>query len=429
MIGTVGRIQAGGHVRLFRCGIAVMLALGSVGAQQKGSAPSELLKDPAVRAALDAAKANEPQAIEDQIRFCEVPAPSFKETARGEVLKQTFQQLGLQNVRVDQAGNVLGDRPGAAPRPRFVITAHLDTVFPEGTDVRVKREGSVLRGPGIGDDCRGLAVLVAIVRALRQANVQTPGSITFVADVGEEGLGDLRGMKQLFNVGDLKGRIDRFVSIDGTALGITNVAVGSHRYRVTFKGPGGHSFGAFGLANPIDALGRAIARIAEFQVPKQPKTTFNVGRIGGGTSVNSIPFEGWMEVDMRSSDPASLASVDANFHKAVDAAVLEENERWGTPRMITVTKDLVGDRPAGSTPEDSAIVQTAIAVNRALGFPVILGEGSTDANVPMSLKIPAITIGGGGRGTGAHALSEAFDTTDSWMGTQRALLLTIALAR
>jgi acetylornithine deacetylase/succinyl-diaminopimelate desuccinylase-like protein len=386
------------------------------------------MKDPSVRAALDAAKANEPQAIDDQIRFCEVPAPSFKETARGEVLKQTFQQLGLQNVRVDKAGNVFGDRPGLAPRPRLVMAAHLDTVFPEGTDVRVKRVGPVLHGPGIGDDCRGLAALVATVRALKQANVRTPGSITFVADVGEEGLGDLRGMKQLFNE-TMKGQIDRFVSIDGTGLGITHIAVGSHRYRVTFKGPGGHSFGAFGLANPIDALGRAIAKIAEFQVPKQPKTTFNVGRVGGGTSVNSIPFEGWMEVDMRSSDPAALASVDANFHKAVDAAVVEENERWGTPRMITVTKDLVGDRPAGSTPADSAIVQTAIAVNSALAFPVSLGEGSTDANVPMNLKIPAITIGGGGRGTGAHALSEAFDTTDSWMGTERVVLLTVALAR
>jgi acetylornithine deacetylase/succinyl-diaminopimelate desuccinylase-like protein len=399
-----------------------------VRAQEKPNAAPELLKDPAVRAAIDAAKKDEPQAIENQIRFCEVPAPSFKETARGEVLKQTFQQLGLQNVRVDKAGNVLGDRPGSAPRPRLVFAAHLDTVFPEGTDVKVKREGAVLRGPGIGDDCRGLAVLVAIVRALKQANVQTPGSITFVADVGEEGLGDLRGMKQLFN-DTMKGQIDRFVSIDGTGLGITHVAVGSHRYRVTFKGPGGHSFGAFGLANPIDALGRAVAKIAEFQVPRQPKTTFNVGRIGGGTSINSIPFEGWMEVDMRSSDPASLASVDANFHKAVDRAVVEENERWATPRMITVTKDLVGDRPAGSTPADAPIMQTTIAVNKALGFSAGLGEGSTDANIPMSLKIAAITIGGGGRGTGAHSLNEAFDTTDSWMGTERAVLLTIALAQ
>lgn len=410
------------------CWMAIALMVGSLGAQDKPISASDLLKDPAVTAAIDAAKANEAQAIEDDIRFCEVPAPSFMETARGELLKQTFQQLGLQNVRVDGAGNVLGDRPGAAATPHVVLAAHLDTVFPQGTDVRVTREGAILHGPGIADDCRGLAVLVGVVRALKKANVRTPGSITFVADVGEEGLGDLRGMKQLFNE-TMKGQIDRFVSIDGSGLGITNVAVGSHRYRVTFKGPGGHSFGAFGLANPIDALGRAIAKIADFQVPKLPKTTFNVGRIGGGTSVNSIPFEGWMEVDMRSSDPASLASVDASFHKAVDAAVVEENERWGSPRMITVTKDLVGDRPAGSTPDGSPIVQTAIAVTRALGFAANLGEGSTDANVPMSLKIPAITIGAGGRGTGAHALGETFDTTDSWLGSERALLLTIALAQ
>jgi len=411
------------------CTMAAALAAATgARAQERPDAAAELMKDPSVKAALDAAKASEPQTIEDEIRFCEIPAPSFKENVRGAELKNVFQQLGLQNVRVDTAGNVLGDRPGAAPHPHFVIAAHLDTVFPEGTDVHVKREGAILHGPGIGDDCRGLAVLVSIIRSLKQANVKTPGTITFVADVGEEGLGDLRGMKQLFN-DTLKGQIDRFVSIDGTGIHITNVAVGSHRYRVTFKGPGGHSFGAFGLANPIDAMGRAIAKIAEFQVPKEPKTTFNVGRVGGGTSVNSIPFEGWMEVDMRSSDRASLASVDANFHKAVDSAVVEENERWGTPRMITVDNKLVGDRPAGNTPESSPIVQTALAVAKALGFPARTGESSTDSNVPMSLGIPSITIGGGGRGTGAHALGESFDTTDSWMGTQNAVLLTIALAQ
>ena len=182
-------------------------------------------------------------------------------------MKRVFEQLGLQNVRVDKVGNVLGDYPGAAARPRVVIAAHLDTVFPEGTDVKVKREGAVLHGPGIGDDCRGLAVLVAIVRAMKKANVQTPGTITFVANVGEEGLGDLRGVKELFSE-TLKDQIDRFVSIDGTGVHVTNVAVGSHRYRVTFKGPGGHSFGAFGMANPIGAMGRAIAKIDEMQVPK-----------------------------------------------------------------------------------------------------------------------------------------------------------------
>jgi len=413
--------------------VALVLFAGtlslSAGAQQTATTTAaDLLKDPAVKAALDAAKATEPQTIADQIRFCEIPAPSFKETVRGEELKRVFQQLGLQNVRVDKVGNVLGDRPGAAARPRVVIAAHLDTVFPEGTDVKVKRDGSVLRAPGIGDDSRGLAVLVAIVRAMRDASVTTPGSITFVANVGEEGLGDLRGMKELFRT-TMKDQIDRFVSIDGTGVHVTNVAVGSHRYRVTFKGPGGHSFGAFGMANPIGAMGRAIAKINEIQVPKQPKTTFNVGRVGGGTSVNSIPFEGWMEVDMRSSDSTSLAAVDANFQKAVDAAVIEENQRWGKPGTITAVKELVGDRPAGSTPENSFIVRTGLETATVLGFSANLGEGSTDSNLPMSLKIPAITIGGGGRGRDAHALTESFDTTDSWMGTQHALLLTIALAQ
>jgi len=402
--------------------------LTGVFAQAAPQTASDLLQNGAVKAAIAAAKASETQTIADEIRFCEIPAPSFKETARGAELKRTFEQLGLQNVRVDSVGNVLGDRPGAAPHPHVVIAAHLDTVFPEGTNVNVRREGNVLHGPGIGDDCRGLAVLVAIVRSMKEANVTTPGSITFVANVGEEGLGDLRGVKALFN-GPLKGQIDDFVSIDGTGIHVTNIAVGSHRYRVTFKGPGGHSFGAFGLANPMGAMGRAIAKIQEIQVPKQPKTTFNVGRVGGGTSVNSIPFEAWMEVDMRSSDPASLAAVDASFQKAVDDAVIEENQRWGKPAMVMATKELVGDRPAGSTPEKSAIVRAGLETAAALGFNANLGEGSTDSNYPMSLGVPAITIGAGGRGTDAHALSESFDTTDSWKGTQHALLLTIMLAQ
>jgi tripeptide aminopeptidase len=409
--------------------VAVLgLSAGMPLAQSGSVTPADLLKDPAVKAALDSAKANEAQAIEDEIRFCEIPAPSFKEEARGKELQRVFQQLGLENVRIDKVGNVLGDYPGAAPRPHFVIAAHLDTVFPEGTDVHVKRDGAVLRGPGIGDDCRGLAVLVAIAREMKRAKVQTPGSITFVADVGEEGLGDLRGMKELFNV-TLKDQIDRFVSIDGTGIHVTNTAVGSHRYRITFKGPGGHSFGAFGMANPMGAMGRAIAKIQDIQVPKQPKTTFNVGRIGGGTSVNSIPFEGWMELDMRSSDPASLAAVDANIQKAIDAAVADENARWGKPGIITVKKELVGDRPAGSTPESASIVKSGLAAATVLGLSADLSEGSTDSNIPMSLRIPSMTVGAGGRGRDAHALTESFDTTDSWKGTQYALLLTIALAQ
>ena len=388
---------------------------------------ARLLQDAAIKSAVATIRAAEPQTIEDQVRLCEVEAPPFKEAKRAQLYAQMFRDVGLQNVRIDKEGNVLGERRGSQPRPHVVFAAHLDTVFPEGTNVTVKREGNVLHGPGIGDDCRGLAVVLAIARTIVKANIQTPGTITFVGDVGEEGLGDLRGVKYLFQEG-MKGQIDRFVSIDGTGLGLTHIAVGSLRYRVTFKGPGGHSYGAFGMVNPIHALGRAMGRIADFQVATEPKTTFNVGRIGGGTSVNAIPYEAWMEVDMRSADPASLQSVDAKFHKAVDDAVADENARWGS-RQLSVEKTLVGNRPAGRTQADAPIVVAAISVTKALNIPVSLDEGSTDSNIPMSLGIPAITIDGGGRGRGAHALDESFDTTDSWIGTQRALLLALALAQ
>ncbi|MEO8371742.1 MAG: M20/M25/M40 family metallo-hydrolase [Candidatus Solibacter sp.] len=390
--------------------------------------PAELSADPVIRSAMEAAKRNEPDTLALQARICEIPAPPFKETVRGKELARLFQQLGLKDVRTDAAGNVIGVRPGKAARPNLVFAAHLDTVFPEGTDVKVTREGSVMKAPGIGDDCRGLAVMLAVIRALNEAKVETPGTITFVADVGEEGLGDLRGMKSLF-FDSLKGQIDKFVSVDGTGLGITHIGVGSNRYKVTFKGPGGHSFGAFGMANPIQAMGRAIAKIDALQVPEQPKTTFNVGRVGGGTSVNAIPFEAWMEVDMRSSDPASLKDIDTRFNSAVKEAVVEENARWNNRGPVSASAELVGVRPAGQTAKESPIVQTAMAVSRAMQIDEVLREGSTDSNVPMNLKIPAITISGGGTGTGAHSLNETFDSTDSWRGTQRALLLAIALAR
>jgi tripeptide aminopeptidase len=390
--------------------------------------PAALLQDSAVKAALEAAKRNEPRAIDEQIHICEIPAPPFKETDRGLELKRLFNDLGLKNVRIDKVGNVIGTRPGRAARPNLVFAAHLDTVFPEGTNVKVTRTGNILKGPGIGDDCRGLTVMLSTIRALDDAKVETPGTITFVADVGEEGLGDLRGVKNLFYE-SLKGQIDKFISVDGIGLGLVNIGVGSMRYRVTFKGPGGHSYGAFGMANPIHAMGRAIAKISEFEVPADPKTTFNVGRVGGGTSVNAIPFEAWMEVDMRSSDAASLKALDQKFNAAVRAAIEEENHRWNDRGKVTVAPELVGIRPPGQTPAESAIIRTSLAVSRALGFREVLREGSTDSNVPMNMNIPAVTISGGGSGSGAHSLNETFDTTDSWQGTQRAILLAVALAR
>jgi acetylornithine deacetylase/succinyl-diaminopimelate desuccinylase-like protein len=407
--------------------IGLASALCGVALAQERDIGARLVADPRVRAALDWIERNETQTIAEQVRLCEIPAPPFKEKERGEAYRRLFERLGLRHDRVDEVGNVLGARPGRGPAPHLVLAAHLDTVFPEGTAVKTTRRGSVIHGPGIGDDCRGLAVVIAVIRALGAHKVETDGPITFVGNVGEEGLGDLRGTKALFDK-TLKGRIDRFISIDGTGLGITNVAVGSLRYRVTFKGPGGHSFGAFGLANPIHALGRAIAYISEIQVPETPKTTFNVGRVGGGTSVNSIAFESWLEMDMRSSDPASLKAVDEKFHRAVDRALAEENARWSGKGALTVSKDLVGNRPAGRAPDDSVAAIRAVSVTRALGFEAPLREGSTDSNVPIHLGVPAVTIGGGGQGHEAHSPSESFDTTESWKGTQRALLVALALA-
>lgn len=364
--------------------------------------------------------------LQDQVELTEIPAPLMKEDRRAAAMRSRFEALGLDNVRIDAAGNVLGERPGRARRPHLVFAAHLDTVFPEGTDVKVVHQGSTLKAPGIADNGRGLGVLLGVIRALKAGNVQTDGTITFVANVGEEGLGDLRGVREIFDR-TLNGQADSFVSIDGTGLDVTNGGVGSYRYRVTFKGPGGHSYGDFGLVNPIYALGRAIAQIADFQVPISPRTTFNVGRIGGGTSVNSVPYEAWMEMDMRSAEPAELAKVDAAFRRAVERALADENARWGRG-ALTVDVQRVGDRPAGKTPDGSPIVRTAIDVTRALGSAnVELGSGSTDANYPMSLGIPAITIGGGGNSRGAHSLAESFDSTESWRGTERALLLAVAL--
>jgi acetylornithine deacetylase/succinyl-diaminopimelate desuccinylase-like protein len=408
--------------------VAAVLGVVGVAAQLDADVGTRLMRDRAVRAALEAARADEPRTIDDQIRLCEIPAPPFNEAARAEAYAAAFRAIGLANVRIDAEGNVLGERPGRAARPRLVFSAHLDTVFPAGTNVTVVREGSVLRGPGIGDDCRGLAVVLAVVRAMNRADIETPGTITFVGTVGEEGLGDLRGVKALFQ-DTLKGQVDRFVSLDGAGLGITHVSVGSLRYRVTFSGAGGHSYGAFGIANPAHALGRAIAALADVRPPADPKTTFSIGRIGGGTSINAIAAEAWMEVDMRSADREALRALDVRFHDAVDRALVAENARWANKGQLSVAKMLVGERPAGRLAADAPIVAAAVSVTRALGLTPELTEGSTDANLPMSLNIPAITIDAGGRGTGSHSRDETFDTTDSWQGTQRALLTAITLAQ
>jgi acetylornithine deacetylase/succinyl-diaminopimelate desuccinylase-like protein len=395
-------------------------------AQSGNVAVQQLLASPNVKQALESLKASEPRTINEQIKVCEIPAPTFHEEQRAAWFKQRFTELGLKNVRIDKVGNVLGERPGKGAGPVLVLAAHLDTVFPEGTDVRVKHEGVILKGPGIGDDCRGLAVILAVARALNEARIETNGTVIFVANVGEEGLGDLRGVRHLFGE-ELKGRATYFISVDGVGMDITNTAVGVVRYRATFRGPGGHSYGAFGLPSPIHAMGRAIEKISRFQVPKRPKTTFNVGKIEGGTSVNSIAHTAWMEVDMRSESAAELDKLEAEFKGAVGTAVKEENQARPYKTPITIELKMVSQRPAGLQPVDSPIVKTALAASAALGVRATLTSGSTDSNIPISLKIPAITIDGGGDGKGAHSLDEYFDTTNSYLGTQRVLLIALGI--
>jgi acetylornithine deacetylase/succinyl-diaminopimelate desuccinylase-like protein len=412
-------------IAMFGLALSVVRAGGA--AQKNTDAAAALAETREVRTALDAARADVSIA-DDQIRFCEIPAPPFKEERRAQALKLAFEQLHLADVRIDNIGNVLGSRPGGAARPHVVVAAHLDTVFPENTNVHVKRNGSVLTGPGIGDNCRGLATLVAIGRVLNRAGVKTPGPVTFVANVGEEGLGNLRGMRHLLD-NTIQTPIDSFLAIDGAGLFVANVEVGSHRYRVTFSGPGGHSYAGFGTANPIQAMGRAIARISQIRVPAQPRTTFSVGRVGGGTAVNAIPTECWMEVDLRSASAPALAALDAEFRKSVEDAVSDENARWGNQRQVFSKVELVGNRVPGRTPETAPIVRTALSVARALGLAVPLTESSTDASVAVARGIPAIAIGAGGRGMGQHTSAETFDTTDAWRGVQYAVLLVVSLSQ
>ncbi len=379
-----------------------------------------------VRQALEYVARTEPQTIEEQIAICQIEAPPYKEARRAEDYRRRFADLGLR-ARVDSVGTVIAERPGEPGEPVVVVSGHLDTVFPEGTDVSVKREGTLLRGPGIGDDCRGLAILLSVARALEEGRIRTRGTIVFVGTVGEEGAGNLRGVRHLFER-EMKGRVDAFISIDGTGLGMTRDAVGSHRYTVTYKGPGGHSYGAFGMPNPVHALGRAIAKISDFQVPSSPRVTFSVGVIEGGTSVNSIADEASFQVDMRSVDPVPLDSLDARFRAAVRQALDEENARWSGDVRLTVAIDTIGIRPAGTQPADAWIVRAAEESGKRLGFTPPAIASSTDANIPIALGIPALTIDGGGDGGGAHSLQEWFDTRDSHIGTQWALLLVLTLA-
>jgi tripeptide aminopeptidase len=368
--------------------------------------------------------------VRELVALTEIPSPPFKESARARAYLAHLQQLGLTDVETDQEGNVMGVRKGRGGAGMVAVLAHLDTVFPEGTNVKVTREGTKLMAPGVGDDTRGLALLLQVVRALDAGRFSTSADILFVGDVGEEGEGDLRGAKYLLKSGKYKDRITQVVAIDGGGQGsITNGGVGSRRYRVTFSGPGGHSYGAFGLVNPAFPMGKAIAKFSALQVPSKPRTTFNVGAVAGGTSVNSIPSSVHMDVDMRSEACAELAKLDAAFLALVREAVAEENAARSTKEgPIVADPKLIGDRPCGETATTTPIVRTAAAAVRAFGLTPAYRISSTDANVPMSLGLPAITIGHGEAGGRGHSPDEWTDVAPAAVKQAAQLALTIIVS-
>ena len=385
---------------------------------------------PEVRRALALARRLERTAEATLIELTQIPAPPFQEAERGRRFAELLRAAGLADVTVDEPGNVLGRRPGTGGSETVAIVAHLDTVFPPGTDVTVRRRGDRLYAPGVGDDTRGLVVLLIVAEALERARVRTRADILFVGSVGEEGLGDLRGVRHLLRPGGP--RIDQFIAIDGGSdEEVVNQALGSRRYRVTVTGPGGHSWGDFGLANPAHALARAVDyfdRAASRVTGIGTSASYSVGRIGGGTSVNAVPREAWAEVDLRSTDPDRLDRLDAVLRSSVARAVDEQNATRHRGAPLDTELEPIGDRPSGLVDPRAPLVRRALAATRFLGLRPRLGAASTDANLPIARGIPAVALGRGGVGGGAHSVDEWWSPRDAHVGTQRALLVLLAAA-
>ncbi len=433
------RIVAGSAVSLL-AGIALFAggASGLTG-QTPGDDVRRLAEHPAVQSAFGIIEELEPRTIRELIELTQVPAPPFTEDERARVYAEWLREAGADSVFIDEEGNAIGIRygrggaRGSTPegeRRTVALSGHLDTVFPEFVDVTVEQRGDTLFAPGIGDDTRGLIAVLTVLRALEAAGIETEADVQFIGTVGEEGLGDLRGMKHLFREG--ADPIHTWIDVDGTGLGrIVNKGLGSHRFRVIFRGPGGHSWGAFGLANPAHALGRGVRHfqdVADTLTRSGPRTSYNVGRIGGGTSVNAIPFEAWMEVDMRSESAESLERIDAAFRGAMRRALDEENALRRAGPEIELELDQIGDRPSGEVADDHPLVERAIEVMRIFGTEPELTRSSTDSNIPIALGIPAVTIGSGGVGGGAHSPAEWWINRDGHLGIQANLLLLVSEA-
>ncbi|RIV74473.1 M20/M25/M40 family metallo-hydrolase [Flagellimonas aequoris] len=390
----------------------------------------KLTKAKKVKAAFEIIKGQMDQTTADLITLTEVLAPPFMEDEKGKVFAKMLEEAGIDSIWTDKVGNVIGLRKGTSGESGYVgVDAHLDVVFPEGTDVTVQKVGDTLKAPGIGDDTRALAMLISMLKAMNKADIKTGKDVLIVGSVGEEGLGDLRGMKYMFNESGLD--IDSWIAIDGGSMGrISNAGLGSKRYKLEIKGKGGHSWGAFGLANPHHALGKAIDVFSEaawdYTSGDIPKTSFNVGRIGGGTSVNSIPFESWAEIDMRAIDPKNLDEIEAILKNSVEKAITAYNAS-GVKGEVTYELIKIGDRPSGELPGSLPLIQRTMAATQYFGVVPSLGRGSTNINIPVSKGIPSVCIGRGGKGGGAHSLHEWYLNDEPGdESIQLALLVTLA---
>lgn len=366
---------------------------------------------------------------EEQVQINSIPAPPFGESERAAYLRQEFLAAGLSSATIDEEGNCVGLRRGAAEAPLLVVSAHLDTVFPLETDLTPRRIGARLFAPGIADDACGLVALLALAKALKFCDIKTVGSLLFVGTVGEEGQGNLRGVRHLFTKGEWAGRINAFISFDGAGLDrITNSALGSRRYRVEFRGAGGHSWSDFGIVNPIHALARAVARLTSYPAPAYPRTTFNVGRFEGGQGINAIPRAASIDVDLRSTNGDELLKLDAFFRRSVREAADEENFRRssGTEPLAVIT-EMIGERPGGETSAEDELVKVAWAATEAVGGKAMLDQASTDSNLPISLGIPSITLGAGGASANSHTPDEWYDPRNRAAALRRALLVMLGV--
>ena len=362
------------------------------------------------------------------IELTEIEAPPFKEEKRAKEFAKRLQLAGLENVWIDSIGNVIGFLKGSIGNKNIAINAHIDTVFPEGTDVRVQERNDTLYAPGIGDDTRGLAMLLTIAETIKMNNIEPVNNIIFIGTVGEEGLGDLRGVRYLFENNNPK--IDSWIAIDGGSIGrVNNQALGSYRYEVVFDGPGGHSWGAFGLVNPHHALGYGIKNFiekADLYTSSGPKTSYNVGVISGGTSINSIPFESSMLIDIRSIEPNRLDDMEEILFNSMQKALKDQNEMKRSGSDLTLTINKIGNRPYGKVEESVPLIQRTIAATQYMGVEPRLTIGSTDSNIPISIGVPAVTIGRGGEGGGAHSLDEWWINKDGYKSIQLALLILLS---